>query len=95
MYETIEDGTVVGCRQDSSTMWIIFAPKSLNPDRHGSNVVGMEPPSPEEEIRWAETCGNRFGEGPPNPGGFFCNGAYRNEADEAAALARWRKRTGR
>ncbi len=104
---TLLDGKVIRCRQDSSTMWIIFSP---NPTGCIGNIVGMEKPTHEENSRWSAantaTYGAAYGyrhrnvvyeprtPGMPHPEGWFtANQCYRNEIDEAAAIARWRERT--
>ena len=96
----LTDGTVTRCRMDSSTMWLIYAPRAVNRNRKGNNVIGMEAPSDEEKGRWgrAVDASMTFGRptnleprtaGSPHPEGWFdARDAYRNEADEAAVLSR-------
>lgn len=111
-YVTLLDGTLVRCRQDSSTMWIIYAPASLNPQRKGANMVGTEKPTRAESTRCSAALHATYGKfynythlnityeprtaGVPHPEGWYATDqSYRNEADEAAVIARWRERTGR
>lgn len=102
---TLNDGSVVRCRQDSSTAWMIIK-------AGGGKVFGIEMPTEEEKLRWTIANVATYGKfsdythmnvrheprkaGEPHPEGWFTKSqCYRNEADEAAAIARWRERTGR
>lgn len=87
----LDDGTWVLCRFDGSMRWVIYAPIDKNPKRGSGNVVGTEGATPEEVSRWSATVGAGRPEGHTD-GWLASNGAYRNEADEAAALVRWRIR---
>lgn len=105
---TLTNGAVVRCRQDSSTMWmIVVVPKS---GHFAKVLGMERPTFEEKDrwsIAIHATYGAAYGyqdkgityerrpAGVSHPDGWFTvDQSYRNEADEAAVIARWRERTG-